>query len=212
MTVAGSWCVAKRMSPGVDPAHFNRPTDIAVRPDGGSTSPMGTRTAVSCSLAGTDLTYVREWGANGTGPGDFVIPHAITARNDRVYVADRENDRVEVFDSAGTWLQNWSPVGRAHVYAVATECRWLAAGGRAQRQRGHWRNRAPDPEGNAVQSSAASRPAMPTTSRCTTSPWARTARSTSLRCAMAACASWFPCACTAKSPQSTAQFLRELRP
>jgi peptidylamidoglycolate lyase len=103
-----------------DATHFNRPTDVAVRPDGGFYIADGYENSRVVQF-GTDDRYLREWGATGTGPGDFVIPHSITARDDRVYVADRENDRVEVFDSAGAWLRSWSPVGRAHVYAVATD-------------------------------------------------------------------------------------------
>ncbi len=104
----------------LDQAHFNRPTDIAVRPDGGFYIADGYENSRVVQF-GADDHYVREWGRAGNADGEFVIPHAIAARGDRVYVADRENDRVEIFDSAGTWLQSWSPVGRGHVYAVATD-------------------------------------------------------------------------------------------
>jgi peptidylamidoglycolate lyase len=104
----------------LDQTHFNRPTDVAVRADGGFYIADGYENSRIVQF-GADDRYVREWGDYGVRDGEFVIPHAISARDDRVYVADRENDRVEVFDSAGTWLRSWSPIGHAHVYAVTTD-------------------------------------------------------------------------------------------
>ncbi|HUU32474.1 MAG TPA: peptidyl-alpha-hydroxyglycine alpha-amidating lyase family protein [Vicinamibacterales bacterium] len=55
-----------------------------------------------------DGTKVREWGAPGTGPGQFVLPHSIQIDPAGiVYVADRENGRVQRFDQAGTFLGEW---------------------------------------------------------------------------------------------------------
>lgn len=48
------------------------------------------------------------WGAPGAGPGEFDTPHSIWVdRRDRVLVADRGNNRVQVFDSEGTYLDEW---------------------------------------------------------------------------------------------------------
>ena len=44
----------------------------------------------------------------GTGPGEFNCPHSITVgNNDRVYVMDRSNNRVQVFDESGGYLDQW---------------------------------------------------------------------------------------------------------
>ena len=45
----------------------------------------------------------------GTGPGEFNCPHSITVgNNDRVYVMDRSNNRVQVFDENGVYLSQWA--------------------------------------------------------------------------------------------------------
>ena len=52
-----------------------------------------------------DGKKVREWGSAGTGPGQFHLPHSIVAdENNIVYVADRENGRIEKFDLDGKFL------------------------------------------------------------------------------------------------------------
>ena len=55
-----------------------------------------------------DGKKVREWGAPGTGPGQFVLPHSIQIDPaGLVYVADRENGRVQRFDQTGKYLGEW---------------------------------------------------------------------------------------------------------
>jgi len=55
-----------------------------------------------------DGTKLREWGAPGTGPGQFVLPHSIQIDPAGiVYVADRENGRVQRFDQTGKFLGEW---------------------------------------------------------------------------------------------------------
>ena len=50
--------------------------------------------------------WVKSWGEKGTGPGQFRMPHAIVIdRNNNVYVADRSNRRVQVFDTDGKFLR-----------------------------------------------------------------------------------------------------------
>ena len=47
--------------------------------------------------------WVKSWGEPGTGPGQFHLPHAIAIdRDDRVYVGDRTNRRIQVFDTERT--------------------------------------------------------------------------------------------------------------
>ena len=60
---------------------------------------------------------MKSWGAKGTGPGQFRIPHAIVAdRNNNLYVGDRTNRRVQVFDTEGKFLRMFTidvpPVAR----------------------------------------------------------------------------------------------------
>jgi streptogramin lyase len=53
--------------------------------------------------------WVMQWGAPGSGPGQFNTPHAIVIdRDDNIYVGDRGNARVQVFDTNGRFLRQWS--------------------------------------------------------------------------------------------------------
>jgi len=57
--------------------------------------------------------FVKIWGRRGTGPeagpGEFSVPHSIVIdENDRVYVADRENQRIQIFDTDGNYLEEWT--------------------------------------------------------------------------------------------------------
>jgi len=61
---------------------------------------------------------VREWGARGTGPGQFVVAHSIAVGPDQiVYVADRENGRLQRFDRSGRLLGVWEYAKQ--LYSVA---------------------------------------------------------------------------------------------
>ena len=53
------------------------------------------------------------WGEPGTGPGQFNLPHSIAVdRGGRVFVADRENSRIQIFSSNGEFLTSWDWVNR----------------------------------------------------------------------------------------------------
>ncbi len=92
---------------GCDEAHFNRPTDVAIAPDGDVfvTDGYGNARVVHFDARGR---FVNAWGKLGTGPGEFSIPHSIVLDSKgRVYVADRNNARVQVFDPDGRFLAQW---------------------------------------------------------------------------------------------------------
>ncbi len=49
---------------------------------------------------------MKQWGTKGNAPGQFVLPHSIAIdRNDNVYVGDRSNRRIQVFDTEGKFLR-----------------------------------------------------------------------------------------------------------
>jgi DNA-binding beta-propeller fold protein YncE len=53
-----------------------------------------------------DGNWVRSWGGPGSGPSQFSTPHSIATDNQgNVYVADRGNGRIQVFDGKGTFLR-----------------------------------------------------------------------------------------------------------
>jgi hypothetical protein len=73
-----------------------------------------------------DGQKVREWGTPGTGPGQFNLPHSIQIdAAGIVYVADRENARVQRFDQTGKYLGEWS-YGRTFGMKADGGFMWLA--------------------------------------------------------------------------------------
>jgi DNA-binding beta-propeller fold protein YncE len=88
-------------------APFNAPTDVAVGPNGDIyvADGYGNSTVHWFSPQGKLL---RTWGSPGAGPGEFTTPHAVRVHPDgRVFVADRENDRLQVFTAEGEYLDQW---------------------------------------------------------------------------------------------------------
>jgi DNA-binding beta-propeller fold protein YncE len=68
------------------------------------------------------------WGAPGGGPGEFRIPHGIAVdREGVVYVADRENSRLQLFSPDGKFLAQWTDVARPCEVAIDGEGRVLVA-------------------------------------------------------------------------------------
>ena len=60
-----------------------------------------------------DGRYLSSWGEPGIDPGQFIRPHNIAVDDqDRVYVADRECHRVQVFDADGKFLTMWNNIHR----------------------------------------------------------------------------------------------------
>lgn len=61
---------------------------------------------------------IQSWGEPGPGKGQFRLPHNIWIdKKDRIWIADRENHRVQIFDIDGTFLDQWTDLFRpTHVY------------------------------------------------------------------------------------------------
>jgi len=76
---------------------YNRPTDVAWGPDGSIFIADGYNNSRVVKLA-PDGTWVKEYGSYGSGDGQFNTVHAIAAGYGHVYVADRGNRRIQVFD------------------------------------------------------------------------------------------------------------------
>jgi DNA-binding beta-propeller fold protein YncE len=91
---------------------FHRPTNVALAPDGTLYVADGYGNArIHHFSAGGVLLH--SWGSPGSGPGQFNLPHGIAVDGEgRVYVADRENSRVQLFASTGEYVGQWTDVVR----------------------------------------------------------------------------------------------------
>jgi DNA-binding beta-propeller fold protein YncE len=115
--------------PGTGHANFNMPTDVAFAPNGDFyvTDGYGNSRVVKFSRDGQ---YLLEWGVKGTGPGEFMLPHGVVLdAQGRVYIADRETRRIEIFDANGKFLTQWTDIGGFSGLAITKDQRIWAAGG-----------------------------------------------------------------------------------
>ena len=92
---------------------FHRCTDLALDPNTGDLYVSDGYGNSSVHKYSPDGKLLFSWGAPGTDYGEFNLPHNIaTDRDGYVYVADRENHRVQVFDSSGRFQAVWANVHR----------------------------------------------------------------------------------------------------
>jgi peptidylamidoglycolate lyase len=91
---------------------LNGPSDVAFGPKGEIFVSDGESTNTRVVKFTADGTLVKFWGTKGTGPGEFDVPHAIASDSrGRLYVADRSNNRVQIFDQEGKVLGEMKNVG-----------------------------------------------------------------------------------------------------
>ena len=94
--------------PGADGAPFNRPSDVAITSTGDIyvTDGYGNNRVHKFS---SDGKHLFSWGEAGKGPGQFNLPHGIWIEDDRkIYVADRQNHRIQIFNMEGDFLEEWT--------------------------------------------------------------------------------------------------------
>lgn len=109
---------------GNDSAHFNQPNDVIVGPDGSiyvsdghNAQGMTTNQAMAEGRASgqtsrvmkfaPDGTFIKQWGEIGVRHGEFRTPHAMEFDSlGRLWVADRGNHRIEIFDQEGNYLES----------------------------------------------------------------------------------------------------------
>lgn len=103
---------------GRGPYLFDQPTGVAIAPngdifvsDGHSGNKSNSGRVVKYSRDGK---FIKEWGQRGAEPGNFADPHDIYVGGSKgyVYVADRQNNRIQVFDQDGTFIAAWRQFGQ----------------------------------------------------------------------------------------------------
>ena len=60
-----------------------------------------------------DGKFIKTWGKKGSAPGEFDIPHAIAMDSrGRLFVGDRNNNRIQIFDQDGKFIDQWTQFSR----------------------------------------------------------------------------------------------------
>ena len=119
---------------GNDESHFGRPTDVAWLPDGTffvSDGYVNTRVV----KFDKDGNFLMTWGEKGNAPNEtrpsyMNTVHGIAIDNNRrVYVADRANSRIQVFDENGKYLDEWGDIKRPYyIYMSEDQHLWISDG------------------------------------------------------------------------------------
>ncbi|XYI01441.1 hypothetical protein ACMHYB_17495 [Sorangium sp. So ce1128] len=131
MMRGGAWLLVLLVGIGcaTSPEQLDRPTNVAFGLDGDVYVADGYNHARIARFSESG-EFLMEWGEKGFGRGQFDTPHGVVTDDEgRVYVADRENARVQVFDADGRYLSQWksAALGRPwvitfgpdrHVYVV----------------------------------------------------------------------------------------------
>jgi DNA-binding beta-propeller fold protein YncE len=94
------------------PDSFNGMADLAVSRNGDIFIADGEGPNTRVARFSKDGKFIKWWGGKGTAPGQFNVPHSIAIDSKgRVYVADRSNNRIQIFDQAGKFLDQWTNLG-----------------------------------------------------------------------------------------------------
>ena len=103
----------KQPAPRLSGQPFNQPTKVAFDPHTGDVYIADGYGNARVHKYTAEGKYLFSWGSGGVEPGQFNLVHSVaTDAVGRVYVADRENHRVQVFDDQGAYLGQWNNLHR----------------------------------------------------------------------------------------------------
>jgi sugar lactone lactonase YvrE len=99
---------------GVEPDFFFQPNDVLVTRSGDIFVSCGHGQGKSEILKfSKDGKLIKRWGQKGTGPGEFDQPHALAMDSKgRLFIGDRNNNRIQIFDQNGKFLEEWKQFSR----------------------------------------------------------------------------------------------------
>ena len=87
--------------------------DVRAGPPRGQNAAAGPTTIARIVKYSRDGKYITSWGKWGKGPGEFRTPHSLAMDSQgRLFVADRGNSRIQIFDQDGHFLMEWKQFGR----------------------------------------------------------------------------------------------------
>ena len=111
--------LGKKGVAGAGTDEFDAPTEVAVADNGdiyvgdghtGGGTAVGNARVMKFDKSGK---FLKTWGRKGMGPGEFDVVHTIALDSrGRVFVGDRQNNRVQVFNADGTFVAQWFQFGR----------------------------------------------------------------------------------------------------
>lgn len=105
---------------------FNGPTGVTVLDSGEIFVADGYGNA-RVHVFGPEGDLIRSWGEPGAGPGEFRLPHSIHHdEENRIWVTDRENSRIQIFDADGEYITEWTDLIRPTGLAIDGETVYVA--------------------------------------------------------------------------------------
>ena len=110
---------------------FTEPNDVAIAANGDIYITQGHGGKGENRVLRFDKygAHLKSWGKRGSGPGEFDAPHGI-AIDDKglVYIADRGNKRIQIFDADGSFVKEWPLFGTPCGLIIRSGSVWLANG------------------------------------------------------------------------------------
>ena len=100
---------------GEGPDTFNQPCDVVVAANGDIFVADGHDADSNGRVVkfSPDGKFIKAWGKNGSAPGEFKTPHALAIDSrGRLFVGDRANNRIQIFDQDGNFLEQWTQFSR----------------------------------------------------------------------------------------------------
>jgi sugar lactone lactonase YvrE len=154
---------------------FNAPSAVQVTPNGDIFVADGHGGATNARIVKFDKTgkFIKTWGKKGSAPGEINIPHALAMDSrGRLFLADRGNNRIQIFDQDGNFIDQWTQFSRpSGIYIDRNDVIYVAdsESGSVDKAHGDWKRGIrigsakdgsvtafiPDPDENATTTSAA---------------------------------------------------------
>jgi len=111
---------------GDGPDTFNGPADVAIAPNGDIFVADGHGNSRVVKFSG-DGEFIMAWGSEGTRPGQFNEPHSLAFDSrGRLFVGDRVNQRIQVFDQQGNFLDEWTEIMASGMHITADDVIYVA--------------------------------------------------------------------------------------